>query len=57
MIGDSELLLLVLLFLVLFGGKRLPEFARTLGEAVAEFKKAAREFDESSGERGKKLAG
>jgi sec-independent protein translocase protein TatA len=57
MIGDSELLLLVLLFLVLFGGKRLPEFARTLGRAVAEFKKAAREFDEPSGEHGKKLAG
>ncbi len=57
MIGDSELLLLVLLFLVLFGGKRLPDFARTLGNAVSEFKKAAREFDESSSERGKKLAG
>ena len=58
MIGDSELLFLLVLFVVLFGGKRLPEFARTLGSAVAEFRKALNEAErESSRGKGKELAG
>ncbi len=40
MIGTGELIVLFLVILVLFGGKRLPEFARHLGEGIREFKKA-----------------
>lgn len=40
----SEILFLVLLGLVLFGPKRLPEIARTMGKFVAEFKRASNEF-------------
>jgi len=37
-IGPSEILLLLLVALLLFGGKRLPEIGRTLGSGMREFK-------------------
>ena len=40
----SEMLFLVLLGLILFGPKRLPEIARTMGKFVAEFRRASNEF-------------
>jgi sec-independent protein translocase protein TatB len=40
----SEMVFLVLLGLILFGPKRLPEIARTMGKFVAEFKRASNEF-------------
>jgi sec-independent protein translocase protein TatA len=42
MVGTGELLVILLVVLVLFGGKKLPEFARNLGEGIREFKKACR---------------
>ena len=38
--GFTEILLIVLIILVLFGPKRLPELARACGKAVNEFKTA-----------------
>lgn len=40
-LGGPEMLVVLLLILVLFGGDRLPEFARSLGKTMREFKKAA----------------
>jgi sec-independent protein translocase protein TatB len=40
----SEMVFLVLLGLILFGPKRLPEIARTMGKFVAEFKRASNDF-------------
>ncbi len=40
MIGGSEVFLIILAILVLFGAKQLPELARGLGKGVAELKKA-----------------
>ncbi|HEY6350639.1 MAG TPA: twin-arginine translocase TatA/TatE family subunit [Candidatus Angelobacter sp.] len=40
----SEIAFLVLLGLILFGPKRLPEIARTMGKFIAEFKRASNEF-------------
>lgn len=45
-IGGPELLLIFILVLVLFGGKRLPEFARGLGRSIREFKKATSGVEE-----------
>ncbi|MCD7798475.1 MAG: twin-arginine translocase TatA/TatE family subunit [Akkermansiaceae bacterium] len=39
------LVVLVILFL-LFGAKRLPEIARSLGKSLGEFKKARQEFED-----------
>jgi sec-independent protein translocase protein TatA len=39
-IGTPELLVLMFVFLLFFGGKKLPELARGIGESVREVKKA-----------------
>jgi sec-independent protein translocase protein TatA len=44
-ISSMEMLFLLLLALLLFGGKRIPELARSLGKGVSEFKKGVREFE------------
>ena len=43
-IGGSEILLVVLVVLILFGSKRIPEFARTLGKATREIRKAVKQI-------------
>ncbi|MDB5035619.1 MAG: twin-arginine translocase TatA/TatE family subunit [Chlorobi bacterium] len=43
-IGGGELFLILLCVLVLFGPKKLPELAQSLGRGIREFKKAQREF-------------
>lgn len=42
-IGFGELLLIVLVILVFFGPKKIPEFARSIGKGIAEFRKAMRD--------------
>ncbi len=41
MIGTGELIVIMCIILLLFGGKKLPEFAKNLGRGIREFKKAA----------------
>ncbi len=41
--GGGELVLVLVVILVLFGAKRIPEFAKGLGKGINEFKKASRE--------------
>jgi sec-independent protein translocase protein TatA len=43
MIGHTELLIIVLVILVLFGASAIPKFARSLGQAKKEFSKAMKE--------------
>ncbi len=43
--SGQDLIILLVIVLVLFGAKRLPELARGLGQSVNEFKKAKDEFD------------
>lgn len=42
-IGTTELMLIAGIALLLFGGKKLPEMMRGLGQGMSEFKKAANE--------------
>jgi len=42
-LGSGEVVLVVVVILVLFGAKKIPEFAKGLGKGISEFKKASRE--------------
>jgi len=42
-IGSTELLVIMGIVLLLFGGTKLPSLARGLGQSVKEFKKAAKD--------------
>ena len=43
-IGGAEILVVLLCVLLLFGSKRIPEFARALGKAAREVRKAVNEI-------------
>ena len=43
-LGPWEITLILLVLIILFGGKKLPELARGLGLGLKEFKKAKREI-------------
>lgn len=45
-LGMPELLVILVIIIVLFGAKRLPEVASGLGKAIRNFKKATTEPDE-----------
>jgi TatA/E family protein of Tat protein translocase len=45
-LGGPELLLILVVVLIFFGGDKLPEFARGLGKALREFKKAAGDVEQ-----------
>ncbi len=45
-LGFQELLLIFLLVIILFGAKKLPELARGMGQALREFRKAAKEAED-----------
>ena len=49
-IGISELILILVVVLVLFGGKRIPELARALGKASYEYKKAKQTLQNEANE-------
>lgn len=42
-IGAPELILILIILLVLFGGKNLPELSRNLGRALKEFRDSMKE--------------
>ncbi|MCP5487673.1 MAG: twin-arginine translocase TatA/TatE family subunit [Verrucomicrobia bacterium] len=41
--GMTEILLIMLVLVLLFGAKRIPELARSLGRSLSEFKKGRSE--------------
>jgi sec-independent protein translocase protein TatA len=45
-IGITELLVILLIVLILFGTSRIPTLARSLGRSVKEFKKGLQEGEE-----------
>ncbi|MBI3826242.1 MAG: twin-arginine translocase TatA/TatE family subunit [Candidatus Rokubacteria bacterium] len=59
-LGYQELLIILLIVLVLFGGSKLPGLARSLGSSVKEFKKgvdeAHKEDKEDKGDKEEKKA-
>ena len=53
--GFQEWILILLIVLVLFGAKRLPELARSLGQSMNEFRKAKDEFEREIHKSGQDL--
>ena len=51
--GGPDLIVLLLIILVLFGAKKLPELARGMGSAIKEFQKAKNEFTDELHSAGK----
>ncbi len=45
-IGFGELLIILVVVLVLFGAKRIPELAKGLGKGISEFKKGLRDVED-----------
>ncbi len=43
--GGTELLVILLIVVVLFGAKKIPELAKGLGTGIKEFKKATKDED------------
>ena len=48
MIGPWQIVLIVLVFLLMFGGKKIPELMKGLGNGMKEFKKATKDLKEDS---------
>ncbi|MCM1531304.1 MAG: twin-arginine translocase TatA/TatE family subunit [Ruminococcus flavefaciens] len=47
MIGSTELILIIVAVLLLFGGKKIPELMRGLGKGVRNFKEGMHEIPET----------
>jgi len=45
-IGPTELLVILLVFVLLFGAKKIPELAKGLGEGIRNFKSSVRDNEE-----------
>ena len=45
-IGTSEIILIVVLVLIFFGARKIPELARGLGKGIREFKDATKEIQD-----------
>lgn len=45
--GMPQILIILAIALIIFGPQKLPELARTLGKALADFKRAANDFKSS----------
>ncbi len=52
-LAGPDLIVILLIILVLFGAKKLPELARGMGQAVREFQKAKDEFTDELNKAGK----
>ncbi len=47
-LGVTEILLIVLVLLIFFGAKKIPELAQGIGKGIREFKKAVKDTDENN---------
>ena len=48
-IGTTELIIIAVVLLIIFGGKKLPELGKGIGDAIKEFKKSTKGKDDKEG--------
>ena len=53
MVGPWQLVIIIVAILLLFGGKKIPELMKGLGQGMKEFKKARNESEEDDDEQKK----
>jgi len=46
-LGTSELMIIMAIAFLIFGGKKLPEIGSGLGKGISSFKKGIKEIDET----------
>ena len=52
--GPTQIILILLVVLLLFGGRKIPELMRGLGQGMKEFKDATKDHSDSSGDKDSK---
>jgi sec-independent protein translocase protein TatA len=50
-LGTQEIILIAVVALVLFGGKKIPELAKGLGEGIRNFKQSVKEEDKKADDK------
>ena len=50
MIGCPQIVLIIVVVLILFGGKKLPQLMKGLGEGMKEFKNASKDLNDDNKE-------
>lgn len=50
-IGPQQVILILVIVLLLFGGRKIPELMRGLGSGIKEFKKATKEEEEEESQK------
>jgi sec-independent protein translocase protein TatA len=50
-IGPGQLVIILLIVLLLFGAKKIPEIAKGLGKGIKDFKGALKEDEEEAGKQ------
>lgn len=50
-LGPTELIIILVIILLLFGAKKLPDLAGSVGKSIKEFRKGAAEADEDDATR------
>ena len=53
-LGSSELIIILIVLLVMFGGAKLPQLARSLGQAQKEFKEGLKDDAEDDAKKDEK---
>ena len=53
-IGTPELILILVIILLLFGGRKLPELSRSIGNSIRELRKGFESTDDKTTEKQKK---
>jgi sec-independent protein translocase protein TatA len=54
-LGATEIILIILVLLVFFGARKIPELAQGLGKGIREFKKATREIEDEVDREGRRV--
>lgn len=54
-LGATEIILILLVILIFFGAKKIPELAQGLGKGLREFRKATREVEQEIGDEQKRV--